>query len=368
MKICFITHDMHPQTGIGVFSRNLIGYIARLRPDWDVSVIVEKSCGDPLETRTSRMDRGELLKSIVHLRGLLKHYDIVQAFDAFPYGLVAVMSTLGLRKTVFITAIGTGSVRMLAKPLFSLLLKFCYKKATAVFALSRYTAGKVQHFMPTLKIIPIYPGISTSEQGLRAADGSLVKHFADKKPYMLTVGTFKPRKGQKQIALGYIEAAKRLPDLNYLLEGDPNNAYGDEIKRLIANAGLSHRVFFLGSISKDMLRVVYSQASLFAMLPQEVPGDSDIEGFGLVFLDAAAAGLPIIASTEGPSAEAVAAGQNAILVDPYDIGAISDSIVKISSDSALHESMSRASVLFAQHMSWSRTARQYLEWYERYGF
>lgn len=366
MKICFLTHDLHPQTGIGVFSRNLIERVARLRPDWTVSVIVEKSTGHPLETRVLPMDRMGLLKNLIPLRGFLKHYDIVHAFDAFPYGLVAVISTMGRRQTIFITAIGTGSVRMLARRPLNLFLKFCYKKATAVFALSRYTASKIRHFMPTLKVIPIHPGINMAEQSRRDSDQALTRRFAAKKPYLLTVGTFKPRKGQKQVTLGYIEAAKQLPDLNYLLEGDPNNAYGDEIKRLIANVGLSHRVFFLGSISKDMLRVVYSQTSLFAMLPQEVPGDSDIEGFGLVFLDAAAAGLPIIASTEGPSAEAVDAGQNAILVDPHDISAIGDAIVRVCTDSTLRERMSRASSLFARRMSWERTVEQYIAFYEKY--
>lgn len=364
MHICFITHDMHPQTGIGVFSRNFIERVASRHPDWQVSVIVEKSSGHPLETRTMPMCKLELFKTILRLRGFLKLCDIVHAFDGFPYGLAAVISTLGLRKKIFITAIGSGSVRPFTRPFLNLLMRFCYKKADTLFAISRYTARKVQHFMPTLKIIAINLGINIEEQKIRASDTIFLKHAVDKKPYLLTVGIFKPRKGQKQIVEGYIEGVKKLPRLNYVLEGASDNSYGDEIKRLIKEAGLSHKIFFLGNISKDELRVFYNNATLFAMLPQEVPGDSDIEGFGLVFLDAAAAGLPIIASTEGPSAEAVAAGKNAILVDPHDIPAIRDAIVRICTDDELRKKMSEASILFAQQMSWERMVEAYLPFYE----
>ena len=271
---------------------------------------------------------------------------------------------MGLRKKVFITAIGTGSVRPLTWPVFNLLVQFCYRRANHVFAISRYTARKVQNFMPALKIVPILLGVNLTEQEISPTIETFLHNLTAKKPYMLTVGSFKPRKGQKQLVEAYIQAVKKIPELNYVLEGDPANLYGAEIKKLLINAGLAHKVFFLGSISKDELRATYSQALLFAMLPQEVLGDADIEGFGLVFLEAAATGLPIIASTEGPSAEAVDAGKNAILVNPHDISAISNAIISVCTDDVRRQSMSRASVIFARHMSWDRMVDAYLPFYQ----
>jgi len=364
MKICYITHDMHLQTGIGAVSRNLIERVAARHPDWEIAVITTEASGHPLETTTMPMDKRRLLKTIFRLRTFLKDYDVVHALDGFPYGLVAVVSTLGLRKKIFITAVGSGSIYMLSKPYLRPFLRFCYRRADTLFAISSYTARKVKERVGGLEIVPVNLGINLSELEPQASDVKLAKQIIDKKPYMLTVGSFKARKGQKQIAEGFIEAVKKVPDLNYVLEGSPNNSYADEIKALIDKAGLSHKVFFLGNISKDMLRVVYRNAVLFAMLPQEVQDDTDIEGFGLVFLDAAAAGLPVIASTQGPSEESVASRKNGILVDPRNTHAISDAIVRICTDDVLRKKMSQASLDFAHHMSWDRMVDIYMPHYE----
>jgi phosphatidyl-myo-inositol dimannoside synthase len=366
MKICYLTHDMHPHTGIGKVSINLVDQVVLRHPEWHVSVVVEESSGHPLEIEIVKTDKQNLIKTILHLRSLFKKYDLIHALDGYPYGFVAVMSTIGLGKKIFITGIGSGAVNTLNKPLFGSLIRLCYKRADKFFAISRYTARKVQEYIHGFKIVVVNLGVHIKKRTSNVPDTATIKQITDAQPYILTVGSFKARKGQKELILAYIEAVKKVPELNYVFVGNVHNAYVDDIKSLINKAGLTHKVYFLGNVSEEELEMVYENAFLFAMLHKDIKGNPDIEGFGLVYLEAAALGVPIIGSTEGPSEDAINVDKNGVLVDPHDIGAISNAIVRISTDDALREKMSSESRDFAGYMSWEKHANEYMPYYELY--
>ena len=130
---------------------------------------------------------------------------------------------------------------------------------------------------------------------------------------------------------------------------------------------LSNRVFFAAYdsqngfgrqiISNEELIGLYKNAELFLLLPQDV--NKDIEGFGLVFLEAASCGLPVISSLGTSAEDAVANGRNGILVDSKNVDEAGEAIGRILSDKELRARFSAESVAFAKEMSWDKTASLY---------
>ncbi|MCX6785583.1 MAG: glycosyltransferase family 4 protein [Candidatus Komeilibacteria bacterium] len=132
------------------------------------------------------------------------------------------------------------------------------------------------------------------------------------KKVLLTVGRLVERKGQGTVIGTLPKLLEKFPDLVYVMVGDgPDNA---KLKALVFKLGLADKVFFLENISNEELPAYYQVADLFVMPAKNLAGD--VEGFGIVYLEAAACGLPAVAGKSGGVMEAVVDGQTGLLVDP----------------------------------------------------
>ena len=117
----------------------------------------------------------------------------------------------------------------------------------------------------------------------------------------------------------------------------------------------------MDNLNEDELIALYQNAELFILLPQDIK--KDIEGFGLVFLEAAAAGLPVIGTKASSAEDALLDGRNGILAPQKDFNQASDAMVKILSNTELKKSFSQESLKFAKAMNWERVAQQYSSLY-----
>lgn len=359
MRIYYLTHDLHHNTGIGVFSAHFIRKIQELRPGWEISTITEESLS---------MNRWGLLKNFFKIRRYIKNCDIVHALDAFPYGLAAILCSLGLKKKIFITAIGSGAIRPLSGFFSLFLAKFVYRWADEFVAISNYTAGRIKEKIPGLDIKVVNLGVELNLFESQPADAELEKLVSDKKPYIFSDGSLKTRKGYEVSIPAFAEVLKEIPAFNYIImhnKIEPGFFYGDKIRELIKKLNLENKVFFFEDPSDDLRRVLYRNAELFILMPQETP--NDVEGFGLVFLQAAACGLPVIGSRGSAVEDAMVNNGNGFLVEPKDTGAIAGAVIKILSNFKLKRKFSEESKKFARCMLWSRVAEEYIKLYESTG-
>ena len=115
-------------------------------------------------------------------------------------------------------------------------------------------------------------------------------------------------------------------------------------------------------ISNEELIGLYKNAELFLLLPQDI--NKDIEGFGLVFLEAASCGLPIVSSLGTSAEDAVADGRNGILVNSKNTDEAALAISQILSNSDLRARFSAESIKFAKEMSWDKAAGLYQKIYK----
>jgi phosphatidylinositol alpha-1,6-mannosyltransferase len=140
-----------------------------------------------------------------------------------------------------------------------------------------------------------------------------------------------PRKGFDVV----IDAMATLSGVQFAIAGA-----GRDRKRLERRAGGNVR--FLGRVSDADLPALYACADIFAMCCRDRWGGLEAEGFGIVFLEAAACGVPAVAGLSGGSHEAVADGETGFVVNPRDVGEVRTAITRLVEDDALRERMGAA--------------------------
>jgi phosphatidylinositol alpha-1,6-mannosyltransferase len=116
----------------------------------------------------------------------------------------------------------------------------------------------------------------------------------------------------------------------------------ERLARRANRAGLSGRFHLLGRVPDEDLAAVYATASVFAMCCRERWGGLEAEGFGIVFLEAAASGVPAVAGRSGGAWEAVEDGTTGFVVDPLDAGAVAQALARLLADPALRQKMGAA--------------------------
>ncbi|MBC8216000.1 MAG: glycosyltransferase family 4 protein [Candidatus Marinimicrobia bacterium] len=142
-------------------------------------------------------------------------------------------------------------------------------------------------------------------------------------PTLLLVGGNNQRKGLPNILIALKSLIKEIPGLTLQVVGKNQNL--NRMKTLANKLGVADYVEFLGWVSPENIHTYYRQASVFVM-------PSLMEGFGLVFLEAMAQGLPVIGGNVGGTPELIQNEENGILISPGDSAILQNAILKLLND------------------------------------
>jgi phosphatidylinositol alpha-1,6-mannosyltransferase len=144
-------------------------------------------------------------------------------------------------------------------------------------------------------------------------------------PLLLTVGRLVPRKGIDTTLRALPTVLDAVPDLTYLVVGTgPDRA---RLDALATTLGVRDHVQFEGHVPADDLPHYYGAADLFVMPSREAP--PDVEGFGIVFLEAGACGLPVVGARTGGIPDAVRDGETGLLVPPSSPAALAEALTHV---------------------------------------
>lgn len=365
MKICFFTHNLHQDNGTGVFSRRLI---AGLRDALGAQIVAltASAAGESYEYPLLCANKLRLLGRLPKIRKIIKSCDAVHTLDAFPYGIIATLASLGLGKKIIIAAIGSGSILPLYKWHYTPFVRSAYRRAAAITAISVFTKEEILKKIPDLQITVINPGVDMAEFTTHVTRST--KHEIEKyKPYILSVGQLRWRKGHHFSIQAFAKIVPSFPRLKYLIVGKHyTDVYDRRLENLIAELGLQDRVYILKDVdSREALIELYKNAELFCLFSQNVK--HDVEGFGLVFLEAAAAGLPVVGSKNCGVDDAARDGKNGILVPTRNPDDFADAIIQILGNERLKKAMGEESLAFARDSSWEKRIEEYVDVYKRIG-
>ena len=206
-------------------------------------------------------------------------------------------------------------------------------RAAGVLAAGSYPAREaVRAAGRPLPGLVVPPGVDTSR--FQPAAGPDERAAARRRfglpaggPLVLGVSRLVPRKGFDVL----VDAVARLgSDVTLALAGAGRD--GSRLARRAARRGLGGRFRLLGRVPGDDLPALYATADVFAMLCRERWGGLEAEGFGIVFLEAAACGVPAVAGRSGGAEEAVADGETGFVVDPRDPAAAADALGRLLDD------------------------------------
>lgn len=209
-----------------------------------------------------------------------------------------------------------------------------------------------EYFPADFRIIP--NGIDFARFNTRYAP---LEQLADDRPTVLFVGRLEKRKGLRFLLRAWPSVQQRHPSARLVVvgRGRPLEGY----RRFAARQGWSPQdVVFAGYVPSEDLPRYYQSASVFC-----APNTGQ-ESFGIVLLEAMAAGAPIVASNIPGYRDVLANGVEGFLVQPQDPGSLADAVSQLLSNPHLRETMRRAGQAKAQLYDWPRIGAQVLDYYD----
>ena len=259
----------------------------------------------------------------------------------WPVGLALVLVPRFMRGKLAIFAHGSdvapgkGGLRKAA-------MRFVYGRADAVLANSEFTKALLSRAGVVEGVSVVAPGVEVTP----------IEPARSREPTVLSVGRLVERKGFDRVIEALVGLSVRFPAIRYEIVGD--GPYRSQLEALARRLGVAERVVFRGALSQAELREAYARAWCFALPVREV--GTDVEGFGIVYLEAALARLPAIGGLHSGAADAIVDGVTGLLVDGNDADVVGAAIGSILANPRDAELMGARALERARGYTWQRAA------------
>ena len=226
---------------------------------------------------------------------------------------------------------------------------------------SRFVARVVRTAVPgRVPVSVLYPGadVEAFRPDLATAD-IRARHGLVGRPLIVCVSRMVARKGQDVLIRAMSRIRGHVPDPALLLVGD--GPYRPRLERLATQAP-EGSVVFAGQVSEDVLPRYYRAGDVFAMPCRNRLGGLEVEGWGNVFIEAAACGRPVVVGDSGGARESLVPGTTGLLVEGADEAAVADAIGGLLSDPARADGMGHAGrERVERDFTWSRAAAELVD-------
>jgi phosphatidylinositol alpha-1,6-mannosyltransferase len=197
-----------------------------------------------------------------------------------------------------------------------------YTRSRMARALSPAAAGRMARLAPGVDESLFRPGAGGAE--IRA------RHGLTSRPVVVCVSRLVPRKGQDTLIRAWPRLLRAVPDAALLLVG--GGPYRRDLERLAAESGVSGSVRFTGSVPWSELPAHHDAGDVFAMPCRTRRRGLDVEGLGIVYLEASATGLPVLAGDSGGAPDAVLEGETGMVVAGRSADAVAEALIGLLRD------------------------------------
>jgi phosphatidyl-myo-inositol dimannoside synthase len=381
MKILFMADSFLPHAGGSrVYYYNLYSHLVKLYPDC-VTILTKKVPGwkefdasasceslriirrfQPLPNLQARN-----LPKIVFpltdalLRSLRGRTDLIHAGDLYPPGVIclALKQLLGIPFLAYCHGEDiTLTERYRYQPAVRNLI---YHRADAVVAACEFARQNLLRIgVQEDRIVKITPGVDCERFSPRPASEQLVRRYnLENRPVLMTVARLFPRKGHEMVLRTLARILPRIPDAVYVIVGKgPERA---RLEQLAAELNISQAVRFVGYVPEEDLADFYNLCDVFIMMNHEEE-NGDIEGFGMVFLEASATGKAVIGGRSGGTADSVVHGVTGFLVEPDDADGLAAKLSSVLENGDLRKRLGGAGLRRANaEFSWKTRAESLRE-------
>ncbi|HVF11871.1 MAG TPA: glycosyltransferase family 4 protein [Actinomycetota bacterium] len=312
--------------------------------------VIREPVGTLLATPTLKRKIGELLDE--------GRFDAVHFPSAMPTSLVGprVVAPRGIPYAV--TAHGGEFLLASKLPWFKRQLKAVLSRASVILPQATTTEDRIRQWLPDhppMVMVTCGVDIERYEPGPRDFDP----------PTILSVSRLVARKGPATLIRALPAVLARHPRAEALIVGGGPDL--SRLERLAAKHRVQHAIRFMGSQPWEQVAQIYSSASVFALPTRERFGGIETEGLPLVFVEAAASGLPLIGGDAGGVKDAVHDGETGILVDGREPTQTADAINSLLDDPAAARAMGdRARTMAEKSFTWEHISEIFKQTLETY--
>lgn len=370
LRIALVSpYDMSMPGGVEQHIRHLD---AELHDMGHKSWILSASTGDPADQPASLIRVSNTVLpfpaggSIVRLGGSLATYPRIKAIlDRHRFDIVHVhepmtpmlpWAVLRHSRSVNIgtfhasrAADDTHAGYALGKPIIEPL----FNRLAGLIAVSEAARDMVAQYLPgEYRVIP--NGVDVARFG--APDVEPLPQFADDRPTVLFVGRLEKRKGFKFLLRAFIQTQRQIPDARLIVVGGYETRTEVTYREFAAEHGLQE-VHFIGRVSDPELARYYASADVFCA------PSIGFESFGIVLLEAMAAGVPVVASDILGYRTVLTQGSEGLLVPPEDSAALAAALVSLLSAPEVRARMGAAGRVTAKRYDWPVVAQQVAGYY-----
>jgi len=358
IHVAVLTATPLPSHGWGRYSRDLIG--ALTAQGTRITLITTTDAPDdpdlPIESYhrvlpglnpAGRRLTPRLLAAAPTVRRLSAGCDVLHVI-AEPHMLSAMLSPL----PKVVTAHGTYLPLTTQRRGVGMLYRMLYRRSR-IICVSHYTEKRVQAVLPRANTTVIANGVDAARYQQMPA--TLPEKHG---PTILSVGQAKMRKGFHLLGAAMVDVRKEIPGAKAVIIGDTSAdpTFVGSISRRLEALGHADAVQWLGKVPDETLLGWFHTADVFALPALNI--GHNFEGFGLVYLEASAAGLPVIGTRECGAEDAIRDGETGLLIPQDNPFALAEALIRLLKDSDLRARMGDAGKRTAAEYTWTRAAEQ----------
>ena len=334
-RILLLTNDFGPRAGgietfiIGLLERLPKGEVLVYTSKQSETVEYDRNWLDDFGVEVFR-DKAKILlptpRVIRAVRKLIRDRDIEVIWFGAAAPLALSSRWLRIHKIRKLVALTHGHEVWWSKiPPFSWLMREMARNVDHFGYLAEYTANSLARVIPREKLKKIAPGIDISH---------FIPHPIERvRPTIISVGRLVHRKGQDRLVEALPAIKRVIPDVELVFVGE--GPHRKELDQLVKKFGLESSVRFIGRVNYKELPRYFALGDVFAMPSRDRLFGLEVEGLGIVYLEASACGLPVIVGNSGGAPDAVIAGETGFLVDGNNVPEIAARAIELLQDSNL---------------------------------
>ncbi|MHA3021065.1 glycosyltransferase family 4 protein [Mycobacterium sp. BMJ-28] len=363
-RILLVTNDFPPRRGgIQSYLEAFVGQLVQ-SGGHDLTVYAPKWKGAP------EYDRAAAFRVVRHrstlmlpeptvanrMRALIAEHDIQTVWfgAAAPLALLAPLARAAGAERVIASTHGH-EVGWSMLPVARNALRRIGNDTDIVTYVSSYTRGRfASAFGPQARLERLSPGVDvdrfTPDPVARAE--LRARHGLGERPVVVCVSRLVPRKGQDVLIRALPAIRDAVPGSALVVVG--GGPHLEALEKLARQTGVADDVVFTGGVPGEELPAYHAMADVFAMPCRTRGAGLDVEGLGIVYLEASACGIPVVAGRSGGAPETVRDGETGTVVDGTDVRAVAAAVAEILADPDAAAAMGAAGRQWAvQNWQWS---------------
>ena len=366
-RTLLVTNDFPPRIGgVQTFLEGLwrsmpAHRVAVLAPDWPGAAAYDAR--EPFQVDRDRerfMWPGPNLRRHVHRLVEETQAEVVLFGDAFPLArLGPELASLG---TPYLVMAHGFDFWMSTTPGTNAWLRRVTGAATRVPVCSAFIGKTVRTAVPEhVPVSVLTPGVDIERfrPDMHTHD-IRERHGIGDRPLIVCVSRLVARKGQDMLIRAMRRIRRRVPDAMLMVVG---GGPAEQRLRRLAAAAPAGSVVFAGEVPYEELPRYYAVGDVFAMPCRNRLGGLEVEGWGIVFVEAAACGRPLVVGDSGGARETLVDGETGYLVDGGDVAEVAEAIAAVLEDPFLAEQMGKAGRAWVEREhTWARSAAQLASW------